>query len=92
MIEDRIQIGCHGRSISGGLPQGGWALSGRLGAEKTCIYAPRSVNFGLRMASTEGIEASCVGRADLTCCVARRWPLSAVRRVDEIKFPVHVYR
>ena len=38
------------------------------------------------MANTEGIEAFCVGRADLTCCVARRWLLSAVRRVHERKF------
>ena len=28
-------------------------------------------------------------RADLTCCLACRWPLSAVRRVDEISFPLH---
>ena len=44
--------------------------------------AHRSVNFGLRMANNEGIEAFCVGRDDPTCCVARirsrRWLLSAV--------------
>ena len=38
------------------------------------------------MTNTEGREAFCVGRADLTCCVARRWLLSAVRRVRERKF------
>ena len=35
------------------------------------------------MASTEGIGAFCVGRADLTSCVARRWLLSAVPRVHD---------
>ena len=38
------------------------------------------------MTNTEGREAFCVGHADLTCCVARRWLLSAVRRVHERKF------
>ena len=82
------------RSRSGGLPQCDRALSGYLVAAKACICAHRSVNFGLCMANTEGIEAFCVGRADLTCCVARRWLLimSAVRRVHERKFPAHVDR
>ena len=44
------------------------------------------------MANTEGIGAFCVGRTDLSCCVARRWLLSAVRPVHERKFPAHADR
>ena len=84
VTENPVQIGRRGRC--GGLPQCDRALSGYLVAAKACICAHRSVNFGLRMANTEGTEAFCVGRADLTCCVARRWLLSAVRRVHERKF------
>ena len=90
VIEDRVQIGCRGRC--GGLRKPDRALSGHLCAAKSRICAHHSVNFGLRMANTEGIEAFCVGLADLTCCVARRWLLSAVRRVHERKFPAHVDR
>ena len=62
---------------------------------EACICAHRSVNFGLRMANTSGIESFCVGHADLTCCVAiaRRWLLSARRSSSSRKkISAHVDR
>ena len=57
VIEDRVQIGRRGRC--GGLRKPDRALSGHLCAAKSraCAMAcaHRSVNFGLRMANTEGI-------------------------------------
>ena len=77
--------------IAGGLrkPAADRALSA-----KSRICAHRGVNFGLRMANTEGMGAFCVGLADLTCCVACRWLLSAIRRVlvHERNFPAHADR
>jgi hypothetical protein len=90
VIENRVQIGHRGRC--GGLRKADRALSGHLYAAKARACAHRSVSFGLRMANTEGIEAFCVAHADLTCSVACRWLLSAVRGVDERKFPSHVDR